>query len=482
MEVNNQMNRRQFLRLSSMVGAGALIAACAPAAAPAAQPAASSGGGDAAAPAPAGETVKIQYQSREPEMAGGVQQLWDEWYPKFRETNPGIEIEFLPDPGGNEKEVAMTSMVAGTAADLLEFCCFNSTYFMQEGQATDLQPMIDRDAEEVKIDDYYAHQFDPWKKDGDIHLMPRFTGTQVVYYNKDWFEKAGVEAPTQEWGKWDYKKYEEIGAKFVATDPLQTWATSNYGLSGGASWLAQYWLRGWGTHMVNPNDDTECLLSSKEAQECLEWLRSMIWDKKEYVPGGSEMAGGVGPDALFIAERIPMMEIGPWNLGVVMDGAQFKWDVAPMPNGPAGITTHQSVDGTMIWKGSKNAEQAWTVLKGTTSPEYGLLYAKYANKQPSRKSILDEFPKVLRDYNEKYNDIKLEVFTDAIKQDLGGPEEMFKKDDACKNQILKPAFDRVMVIGDAQVDLIARHGDLATKFNRDEVKLEDLGAEMEKIK
>jgi multiple sugar transport system substrate-binding protein len=450
------------------------LAACAPA--PGGAPAASSGG----QAAPAAEKVKIQYQSREPENAGGIQQLWNEWYAKFQETNSNVEVEWLPDPGGNGREVAMTSMVAGTAADIIEFCCADSTFFVQQGQTLDLQPLIDRDAVEVKIDDYYAHQFDPWKKDGNIHLMPRFTGSMVIYYNKDWFERAGVEAPPSEWGAWDYQKYAEIGLKFVATEPQQTWATSNYG--NGANWLTQYWLRGWGTHMVNPEDSTECLLASKEAQECLEWLRAMTWDSKEYVPGFSEMSGGVDPTVLFTSERVAMIEMGPWNLNNVIDGAQFKWDVAPIPNGPAGTTTHQSVDGSMIWNKSKNPEQAWSVLKGTTSAEYGLLYAKYANKQPSRKSILDDFPKLLRELNEKYNEINLEVFTNSSKADIGGPEEMFSNDAVSKDQILKPAFDRVMIIGDAPVDLIGRHAELTTKFNRGEVKLEDLGAEMEKIK
>lgn len=473
----NQMNRRQFLKLSSIVGTGALLAACAPAAAPAGGGESQASGGAAA---PAGEVVKIQYQSREPEIPAGLQKLWDEWLPKFKEANPNIDIEFLPDPGGNEKDVALASMVAGTAADIMEFCCENSTFFIQEGQSLDLQSLIDRDADEVKIDDYYAHQFDPWKMDGNIHMMPRFTGSMVVYYNKDWFEKAGIEAPSAEWGSWDWQKYSEIAEKFVATEPQQTWGTSNYG--NGANWLTQYWLRGWGTNMVNPNDTTECLLGSTEAQECLEWIRTMTWDKKAYVPSFSEMSGGVGPDALFMSERIPMMEMGPWNLGVVMDGVQFKWDVVPLPNGPAGTTTHQSVDGSMIWNGSKNQDQAWTVLKGTTSPEYGLLYAKYVNKQPSRKSILPEFPKALREYDERYNDINLEVFIESTNQDIGGPEEMFAKDFTSKHEILQPAFDRVMIIGDAGVDLIARHAELVTRFNRGDVALENIGAEMEKLK
>jgi multiple sugar transport system substrate-binding protein len=464
------------MKLSSLVGATAVLAACAPAASPSGGT--TSGSGEQAAPA--GEMVLLQYQSREPEIPAGLQQLWDEWLPKFKETNPNIDVEFLPDPGGNEKDVALASMVAGTAADIMEFCCENSTFFIQQDQSLDLQPLIDRDAAEVNIDDYYAHQFDPWKKDGNIHMMPRFTGTMLIYYNVDWFERAGVEPLPTEWGAWDWQRYSEIAEMFVGTDPQQTWGTSNYGNN--ANWLTQYWLRGWGTHMVNPEDSTECLLASTEAQECLEWIRGMTWDKKAYVPSFSEMSGGVGPDALFMSEKIPMMEMGPWNLGVVVDGAQFKWDVAPLPNGPAGMTTHQSVDGSMIWIGSPHHEEAWSLLKGTTSPEYGLLYATYVNKQPSRKSILDEFPKALRNYNEKYSEVKLEIFTESIKQDIGGPEEMFAKDFSSKHEILQPAFDRVMILGDAGVDLIARHADLVTRYNRGEVAQEDIGAEMEKLK
>ena len=139
---NRNISRRQFLQLSAMAGSMAFLAACAPAGAPA--PGAASGG-DAA---PATEKVKIQYQSREPENAAGVQELWNAWYPTFQEANPNIEIEFLPSPGGNEIETAMTSMVAGTAADIWEFCCQNSTFFIQQGQSLDLQPSIDRDAAE----------------------------------------------------------------------------------------------------------------------------------------------------------------------------------------------------------------------------------------------------------------------------------------------------------------------------------------------
>ena len=95
-------------------------------------------------------------------MLPACSNLWDDFYPVFREENPGIEIEFMPSAGGDIRENAVTQMVAGDAPDLIEFCCQNSTYFVQIGETMNLQPCIDRDADEVNIDDYYAHQFDPW--------------------------------------------------------------------------------------------------------------------------------------------------------------------------------------------------------------------------------------------------------------------------------------------------------------------------------
>lgn len=469
---SNQLSRREFLRLSSVAGTAIALAACAAPTGPAA-----TGGEGGATTA---ENVLIQYQSREPENAAGIAQLWDEFYSGFRADHPEIEVEFLPDVGGaNRREGALAQMVAGDAPDLLEWCCSNSTFFMQQGESLSLQSYIDRDADEVDMDDYYANQFDPWTLEGNIHLMPRFTGTMVIYYNKDWFDRLGLEYPGAEWGSWTWEDYREIGSTFVGTEP-QTWGTSNYGLSG--NWLTQYWLRGWGTNMVNPEDNTHCQLDEPEAQECLEYLRGLVWDSNVFVSSNSTMSGGIDVTTLFNSERIGMMEMGPWNLNNVVEAAQFRWDVAPLPDGPAGHTTHQSVDGTMIWQGTETPDEAWTVLKALTTPDYGRLYAQYANKQPSRKSILPEFAGLLEAQNEKFAEINIDVFTSSLAQDIGGPEEMFAEDLATKQQILTPAFEKVMLLGEEGVDFIGKHAPVATAFNRGEISIENLGSELDALR
>ena len=186
----------------------------------------------------------------------------------------------------------------------------------------------------------------------------------------------------------------------------------------------------------------------------------------------------MGVNQLFESGRISMMEMGPWSLGATMRNATFRWDVAPLPMGPSEITTHQSVDGTMIWNKTEHPDESWETLKWLTSPFYGKLYAKWGTKQPSRISVLPEFQAALIDRDERFGDIDIDVFTSSIAASLGGPEEMFANDFTCKDTILKPAFDQVMLLNEAPVDLIVQHADVVNRFNAGEIAIEDLGGAM----
>ena len=136
----------------------------------------------------------------------------------------------------------------------------------------------------------------------------------------------------------------------------------------------------------------------------------------------------------------------------------------------------------MIWQGTETPDEAWTVLKALTTPDYGRLYAQYANKQPSRKSILPEFAGLLEAQNEKFAEINIDVFTSSLAQDIGGPEEMFAEDLATKQQILTPAFEKVMLLGEEGVDFIGKHAPVATAFNRGEISIENLGSEWDALR
>jgi hypothetical protein len=241
-------------------------------------------------------------------------------------------------------------------------------------------------------------------------------------------------------------------------------------------------LRGFGINMVDPKNPNRAQLDDPKALECLELIRKWIWDDKWFAYGADTQAlGGLNVQSLFNAGRTAMLELGSWNLVTAAEGAKFKWDLAPQPKGPAGQTTHQSVDGAMVWKGSKNQDAAWILLRETASSWNMARKMKYGT-QPSRKSLLAEFPATLRKAYPQMADVNLEIFADSFANDIGRPEEMFAKNDkACKDDILGPAFDKVMQLGKAPVDLIGKASKIVEKLNTGAIGVGDIGRELNAI-
>ena len=481
--MRKELSRRRFLQ-TSVLGMGALgLAACAPKATPVPTAVPESGSESEAQPvataAPADkEPTQLTYQVREEEVPEGMMLLWEEWYPEFREQNPDIEVEYLSSPQ-DQIEGLLAQMVAGTCSDVVEIAdAVNARLFIDRGDTLNLQPLIDRDAKVVNIDDFYDGQFDVWKDGSDnIQLLPRFTGTCCVFYNKAMFDEMGVEYPSTEWGGWTLDDYRAISKEFVRREAPMRWGTSNYGFWPG--WLAMMYMRGFGAHLSNPEDWTESMLCEQESMDCFEYLRAFIWDDHGMAYGAEK--AGMGPQQLFLGEKIAMMDMGPWGLGQVLEGATFEWDVASFPSGPVSATNYQSLDGSFIWNGTETQEETWTLLKGLTSPHFEELYAKYGQKQPSRKSVVTKFPQIMREHDERYNQIALEVFGEATVKGIGGGEDVYLHDAVSKNQILSPAFDKVLMLGDAAVDLICKAGEIVTRYNRDEITIDQIGAELEDI-
>jgi ABC-type glycerol-3-phosphate transport system substrate-binding protein len=478
---NRKLNRRDFLRLSAAATTGAIMVACQPAApaAPAVEEKAPAEEKEAeeAAPKPV-EKAKIVYQNRAVEEGAVLarQNTWKEAYPLFQAKNPDVEVEFRNSPPEHWDKL-MASFTAGNAPDIYELCCTNSWKVVEMGQALNCQPYIDRDLDELFMDDYYPDQFKPWKDDaGDIHAMPRDSGAQLLYYNVDMFEAEGVDPlPKDYTNNITHDDFDEIGLKFVRREEPMRWATSSYGP--GAGWNTQYHLWAFGGSMVDPDDKDKCALNTEEAKAALEWLRAGIWDKFTYAYGAA--MGGLGCEAIFMGERSATVEMGPWNL-LPWCQAKFKWDLAPLPDGPTGLHTgFNSVDCYQGWSGSKYPDATWEVLKFLASEDHEKPYSAYTYRQPCPNRLNEFFMKTLREKEPRLVEVNMELYAKA--REVGHPEEMFHNDAVSKNEILGPAFDKVNLLGEEPVSFIAPFCELVDRFNAGEIGVEDIGTELEKL-
>ena len=479
---NKQLNRRDFLRLSAAAATGVVLAACRPAApaAPAVEEKEVPAEKKEEVPAKPAEKAQLVFQNRAVEQGAmeARQNVWEETYPVFQEKYPDIEVEHKQSPPEHWDKL-MAAFTAGTAPDVYELCCTQTYKAIELGQALNVQPYIDRDLDQLFMDDYYPEQFKPWKDDkGDIHAMPRDSGAQLIYWNVEMFEEEGVDPlPKDYTNNINHDDYDQIGLQFVQREEPKRWAVTNYGL--GAGWLTQYHLWAFGAHMVDPNSRDVCVLDSDEAMECLEWQRAALWDKFTFAYGWAASAAGLHPEAIWMGQRSAMIEIGPWSL-LPLTKATFKWDLAPLPDGPRGDHTgFNSVDAYQGFSGTKYPDATWELLKFLASETYEKSYVKHTYRQPCPNRLNEYWVKIMREQEPRMVDVNMEVYAKA--REVGHPEEMFHNDAVCKNEILGPAFEKVMLLGEEPVSFIEPFCELVNRFNTGEVGVEDLGAEMGKI-
>ena len=398
--------------------------------------------------------------------------------PYFEEKYPNLELRW--EVGAGDIRPRLTAhMMAGDAPDVFGTCCSDSSFFMQQGQTLNLQPHIDRD--DWDMTDFHPMQFTAWLTNGDIHALPTYTGTYALYYNKDMFDEKGVAYPSQEPGNLDFDDFRQMLLKFVdRTEPVTSGVTGYCLGGGGSAWVTQIWLRGFGAHMVDPNDNSASGLCAPEAVECLNAIQKMTHE--DYSIGcGGEAQRWIGP-GLFAGGRAAMLEMGSWGLNQVRDGATFNWDVGAMWGGKGGTTSHVSVDCDEVYAHTKYPDEAWTLINELTSVEAEIMQIEAAGSQPSRISVLEEWVQRRKAAFPAFEPINLNAFTDVVSHGFGEPEEMFSKDEGAKRTILGPVMDEILLLNSRPASDICEYAQLATRYCKGEVAVEDIGAEMDKLK
>jgi multiple sugar transport system substrate-binding protein len=333
-----RISRRGFLKLASLAAASASMAACGifP-------------GSDNTDSSP----VQLVYQDWRTDWFPGMAQ---EMLKKFNETHPNIKVFYTADPENLEEQMA-ADMLSGTAPDVLAGCCEFFPAWANAGYLMDLRTWVETDLDQSTIDDWSKAQYEAlFTRDGRQFGLPKYHGALALFYNKDLFDKAGVEYPT---GEWDHDDYLEAMLQLTVRSGNQT---TQWGSMFDVAWeRIQMHVNGWGGHFVNPDNPKKCVMSEPAAGEAMEWLRARIWD--DHVMATFLDVQTNSTRQAFIDQKVAMVEDGSWSLKDILDSATFRVGVAPFPAGPERRVTLATTDGFGIYSQSKHPEAAWQLLK-----------------------------------------------------------------------------------------------------------------------
>jgi multiple sugar transport system substrate-binding protein len=263
----------------------------------------------------------------------------------FEEQNPDIKVNIETVGYGDYFTKLMTVVAGGNAPDAFELNYENFYTYAKKGVLLNLNDLVETSGFDTSVLNEKA--LNAFSEGGVQYGLPFSFSNVVLIYNKDLFDKAGVEYPTDDWTWADEleaaKKIRALGPMiFGINQPIQFWDYYKMVQQNGGSFLNE--------------DKTAFTLNTPQNVETLQFMVDRIL-KYNVMPNDAQMAG-MGDWDLFAVERIGMIVTGTWSFSTFKEDCDFEWDIAIEP-GNTGKATHFFANGLAISKDSKNVEAAF---------------------------------------------------------------------------------------------------------------------------
>ncbi|HEU4328640.1 MAG TPA: extracellular solute-binding protein [Roseiflexaceae bacterium] len=371
-----------FRRTLMLLVAALLLGACGGGGQPA--PNALDAGGTPAAvepstgePPPTDGPVTITFGGGEWER-GGYQKLID----RFNSENTDVRVQFVSLDsvymGGSSNMDQQLRQIASMADTATTFTLTREA--IRRGFFTDLAPLIEADNTFDRAD-FYPGALEAGSSGSGIYMVPRTMSLQLVSYNKDLWDRAGLGTPKPDW------TWEELlaSAQQIARkrgDTVEVYGMIDWGgitiLEG---LLAQSNLSLLDTPAGQGRFDQPELLAA------LERLGELSKSGAVLVPGGEGQI--MSPQ-----EQIQNQEVGLWWNGMFFNGLNglepsFSIGTLPAPRGMGGV--QRNVQGYVMSSGTQHPDAAWRWLSflSRQQVEQGGGMMSVGGDLPARKSVAE---------------------------------------------------------------------------------------------
>jgi multiple sugar transport system substrate-binding protein len=273
----------------------------------------------------------------------------------------------------------LTGIDAGHAPDVVNLHWRQTPPAASTGQLIALDTLLVQ--AEIDSDDFYPIGLEAYRYRDALYGMPLKGATVSGYYNKDLFDKYGVEYPTPDWD------WEEMltKAKRLTVDEDQDGLPDIYGLS--PYDIANYVWSGGGRFVRRENGHWSSNLDDPATIEAVRFYVNLFYEH-----GVSPPRPGIRSEApmstfTFEAGRIAIDLAGPWNIPDYQYLDRFRWDTLLFPKGIAGRKTRYAGSALVIWKGTKRPEEAWRLVHHMTGPEATAKMAKLGSDMPPLRQV-----------------------------------------------------------------------------------------------
>lgn len=326
-------------------------------------------------------------------MSGALGESLTELVDKFNDTigkEKGITVESVFQGGYTDaKSKVMAAIKSGESPAIVQGTSNDIQDYLLSGTVQPLNDYIFN--EEVGIwdfdDIYNVYKEESLQYDGETYYsMPFSKSTDLLYYNKTFFDEHGLEIPTT---------WEEVVE--VSKQITEITGRPSFGIDNTANFLITGLKQLGGEYT---NKDGEILFNNQESLHILELLNENIKN------GNWRLAGEDGYMSGPFMSGLSQMYVGSTAGSSFLSGIDFEWSSALVPqfseDNKAAITQGSSL---AILNGNKTAEEvyaAYEFVKYLCSYESNLYWATNTGYLPIRHTVANS--EEFKTYVEESND------------------------------------------------------------------------------
>ncbi|MEA2711795.1 MAG: multiple sugar transport system substrate-binding protein [Phycisphaerales bacterium] len=326
--------------------------------------------------------------------------------PAFEKTHPGIKVR-INEGFGELYDGKLLTLIAGKVApDVFHVVQSNFPSYAAKNICLPLDELAAND-KSFDISTLYPLLGDAMRYDGKLLGLPSDFSPIVMAYNVELFDRMNVPYPKPDWTWADFLATCHALTKDTDGDgKIDTWGCTNQPQYN--RWPAWVWMNGGDIFNA---DVTRCVMDSPQAIGGFEFYTGLSLTEK--VAPRPNLLEPYLYQALFASGRVGMIAESRYiyKRFLRLRKLDFKWDLAPMPRGPAGQFTTYIWGGNCVFRGTKHPKEAWQFVKYLTGPQGAEVTLDAGNALPPLRSAAEAEIARPRDGNVPKHD---RYFVDAI--------------------------------------------------------------------
>ena len=294
----------------------------------------------------------------------------------FRATHPDVTVKFETIPPGDYTQKLTFQLAGGNPPDLGWLMEDAAPAFAKAGVLEDLAPTLNA-VKDYDFADFSKPAMGLWMSGSKVIGVPFSTSPFVIFYNKDMFDKAGLEDPLAlaAKGQWNMATFQDVARKLKAAN-----GKFGFEFKDGQGYETRIMhalmppIRAYGGDVwVNG----QCGFDMPPAIAAVKQLHDMVFKDKSIVPPGEKGDYFSGNAA---------MTINQISRASLMPKAGFKWGIAPLPTGPGGESPVIGQAGIVVFAAGKQKKLAAEFLAHMTTKASVITAAQFF--PPARNSVL----------------------------------------------------------------------------------------------